>query len=436
MMLVALTSAEFYQAFWIIAVASVCSVSCALLGCFLLLKRMSMLGDAIGHGVLPGIAVAFLLTGQLSSFSILIGAMLFGVLTAVLSETLSASGAVAEDSSLGVVYTSLFSLGIVLISSPLLRHADLDINCVFMGSLVLAPNYSVDYFGVEVPRAFPIMLAALVLALGFLAVFWKELKIVAFDPALAQSMGFSPRVVNYLLIALIAGTTVSAFEAVGLILVLAVLIVPAATAHLLTDRLAPMLGIAALSAFTAVLLGYWLHNAGPYSLDPSGMIAVALGLQFGLVVLLAPRHGVIAKAWRNLVLSVRIAEEDILGTLYRAEETGAATYSLALKEHGLSTWVVWYAHRKLVRNGLLATSAGGMPVLTDAGRRLAQFVVRSHRLWETYAGAVLDIPPDHVHSAAALVEHYIGPQLQDELATTLQQPPTDPHGKSIPPPAE
>ena len=423
---------EFHQAFWTIAVAAVCSVPCALLGCFLLLKRMSMLGDAIGHGVLPGIAVAFLLTGQITSVYILLGAMVFGLITAALAETLAATGVVTEDSSLGVVFTTLFALGVLLLSG-LLRNVDLDINCVFMGLLVLVPNNTIDVLGFEIPQAFPTMLLALALTLVFLAVFWKELKIVAFDPALAQSMGFSPRLVNYLLIAIIAGTTVSAFEAVGLILVLAVLIVPAATAHLLTDRLGPMLAWAAFFAVSGSVLGYLLHNVGRYSLDVSGLIAVMLGVQFAVVLLLAPRHGLIAKWWRHLQLSVRIAQEDILARLYRAEESGERTYALPLSEHGVSPWLVWFAHRQLVRLGLLTGGPDGLPTLTESGRRLAQYVVRSHRLWESYAGAVLEIPPDHVHSAAALVEHYIGPELQDEIAQSLDQPPTDPHGKSIPP---
>lgn len=432
MTLFALTSTEFHQAFWTIVVASVCSVSCALLGCFLLLKRMSMLGDALGHGILPGIVLTVLLTGHVTSVYILAGAMVFGLLTAVAAETLATSGAVSEDSGLGVVYTSLFALGVILISQ-FFRYTHIDLDCVFNGNLELASTIPSETFGEAIPRAFPTMLVALALTLVFLTVFWKELKIVAFDPALARSMGFAPKLVNYLLIALVAGSTVSAFEAVGLILVLAVLIVPAATAHLLTDRLAPMLGWAALCAFSASLLGFLCHNVGGYSLDISGMIAVVLGLQFALVVLVAPRHGLLAKWWRDLQLSLRIAEEDILATLFRAEEAGVTTYSLALKDHGLSTWVIWYAHRKLVRLGLLATSAQGLPVLTDAGRRLGQYVVRSHRLWETYAGAVLEIPPDHVHAAAALVEHFIGPQLQNELATALREPAKDPHGKSIPP---
>jgi manganese/zinc/iron transport system permease protein len=427
-----LSDPKFLQAFWTITVACVCSVSCALLGCFLLLKRMSMMGDAIGHGILPGIAFAFLLTGQLTSFTVLIGAMIFGVLTAVLAETLADTGTVSEDSGLGVVYTSLFSLGVVMLS-VFMRNVDLDINCVFMGALVLVPITTDDYWGYEIPRAFPTMFTALVLTIAFLILFWKELKIVAFDSALAQSMGFSPRVVNYLLIALVAGTTVSAFEAVGLILVLAVLIAPAATAHLLTDRLAPMLLYAAAFALSASLLGFYFHNAGEYALDISGMIAVVLGVQFVMVVLVAPRHGLIAKWFRHVQLSRRIASEDILGTLYRAEESGVPIYSLALKEHGLPGWIIWIADRDLLKQGLIVRDEKGRSMLTDKGRRAGQYVVRSHRLWETYAGAVLEIPSDHVHSAAALVEHYIGPELQDELATWLQEPPTDPHGKSIPP---
>ncbi len=430
----AFTELEIQRAVLTIGVAAVCSVSCALLGCFLLLKRMSMLGDAIGHGVLPGIAVAFILTGQLTSLATLLGAMVFGVLTALLAESLASSNVIAEDSSLGVVYTSLFAIGVVLVSA--LRYVDLDLNCVLMGQLVLVPRNTIDGFailGVEIPVAFPTMLLTLVLTLAFLTVFWKELKLVAFDPNLAQSMGYSPKLVNYLLIALIAGTTVSAFEAVGLILVLAVLIVPGASAHMLTDRLAPMLIWSAVFAVSASILGYFTATRGRYALDISGMIAVVLGVQFALVVLFAPRHGLIAKWWRNLLLSVRIAEEEILATLFRAEEAGVVVYSLALKDHGLSSWVIGYAHRKLIKRGLLTTNEAELPTLTETGRHTAGNLVRSHRLWESYAGAVLDVPADHVHAIAARIEHYIGPELQDELATTLDQPPNDPHGKSIPP---
>jgi manganese/zinc/iron transport system permease protein len=425
---------SFLEGYWIVIVACVCSVSCALLGCFLVLKRMSMLGDAISHGVLPGIVFTVMLTGQLTSVYILLGAMIFGVLTAVLAESLSSSSDVSEDASLGVVYTGLFALGMYL-SARYFRYVDLDVNCVFLGLLETVPITS-DYFGWKIPHVLPTMLLTLLLTLAFLVVFWKELKIVAFDPALAHSMGFSPRLVNYLLIALIAGSTVSAFEAVGLILVLAVLIVPAATAHLLTDRLDIMLGLAAAHAVSASILGYALHRLGGYALDISGMIAVVLGLQFAVAVLVAPRHGLLAKLWRHYRLSLRIAGEEILATLYRAEEAGVATYSLALKEHSLPQWIVRLAHWNLVRLGLIESDDKGLPTLTVKGRRLAQYVVRSHRLWEAYAGAVLELPPDHVHPAAALVEHYIGPQLQDELATALQEPPTDPHGRSIPPSSE
>lgn len=433
------------QGFWTVTVAAVCGVSCALLGCFLMLRRMSLLGDGISHGVLPGIALAVmagallpggdvLLGGRATGFAILVGAMVFGLLTAVLAEALAGLGNVTEDASLGVVFSSLFALGVILIS-VFLRHTDVDIGCVFLGLLEGVPVYTFDLFGLPVPTALPTMLLSLLLSVSFIALFWKELLLVAFDAPLARAMGFRPALVNYLLIALVAGSTVAAFEALGSILVLAMLVVPPATAHLLTDRLPRMLLLSALFAFTACLLGYLIARYGPTPTNTPGAIAVVAGLQLGLAVLAAPRHGLLVTMGRRFELALRIAGEEVLTLLYRAEETGTPAYHLAPKEHSLPPWVVRLAYRRLRRRGLIAVGADGLARLTEAGRIEAGRVVRSHRLWETYAGLVLELPPDHVHAPASRAEHYIGPQLQAELAETLQQPPTDPHGKTIPPPA-
>jgi Mn-dependent DtxR family transcriptional regulator len=163
------------------------------------------------------------------------------------------------------------------------------------------------------------------------------------------------------------------------------------------------------------------------------MMAVVAGAQFFLAALVGPRHGWLVRLWRHLQLSLRIAGEEILATLYRAEEQQAAAYSLALTEHGLRPWVVRLAFWNMARLGLIDHGPDGFPILTVKGRRVAQSVVRSHRLWETYAGQVLALPPDHVHATASRMEHYIGPELQKELAETLQEPSLDPHGKAIPP---
>jgi manganese/zinc/iron transport system permease protein len=423
--------AQLYQAFWTITVAGIAAVSCALLGCFLLLKRMSLLGDAISHGILPGIALTVLLTGRITSVYLLVGAIVFGLLTAFLAQTLTSVGKVSEDASLGIVFTSLFALGVIVISRYL-RHVDVDPSCVFYGLLEGVPTLTFTWAGMEIPEALPAMSLALVLTVALILLLWKELKLAAFDPALSRAMGFAPTLIDYLLIALVAGATVTAFEALGSVLVLAMLVAPPATAHLLTDRLAPMLLWSAALAVSCAVLGYVFATVGPYSCNVAGMMAVVSGVEFGLAALLAPRQGAVVRVWRYCQLALRIASEEILASLYRAEEAGTTAYP-AIKEHRLSPTLVWFADWNLRRLGLITHTPLDLPALTAKGRRLAQSLVRSHRLFEAYAGKVLQLPPDHVHAPAARLEHYIGPALQQELAEALEEPHLDPHGRAIPP---
>jgi manganese/zinc/iron transport system permease protein len=422
---------DLHQTFWTIAVGAVCGVSCALLGCFLLLKRLSLLGDAISHGVLPGIAIAVLFTGQLNGFALIAGALVFGMLTVLLTESLTTFGKVSEDASLGVVFTTLFALGIVMITVLLPRH-HLDADCVLYGRLDVVPALTFTWQGWEIPRAFPSMAFVLALTCAFIVLCWKELKIATFDPELATAMGFRAAVVGYLLVALVAASTVTAFEAVGSILVLAMLIVPAATAHLLTDRLAPMLGWAAACAVSASVFGYVLASPVVWDCNAAGMIATVAGAQFGLAVLFSRRHGLVARALRRWRLSIRIAREEVLGMLYRAEEAGDGEKTVLLREHNLPPWLVRLAFWDLRRKGWIAALADGRWRLTDAGRAEGESIVRSHRLWEAFLDKNFELPVDHLHAPAALVEHFIGPELQTKLAAELQRPRTDPHGKQIP----
>lgn len=420
-----MTHAEFLQAFWTIAVGVVCNVSCALIGCYLVLRRLSLLGDAISHGVLPGIVLAVLLSGQLTGWPILLGAMLCGVLTAALTQTLQTVGKVSEDASMGVVFTTLFALGVLLISVQT-SSRDLDLDCVFNGVLELVAEDTFAWNGWDIPRAFPTMALALACTLAAILVFWKELKIVSFDPALATAMGISAVLVHYLLMALVAAVTVTAFEAVGSILVVAMLVVPAATAHLLTDRLWVMMVWAALIAVLSAVLGYVLASEHVFNSIVSGMMAVVVGVQFLLAVLFAPRHGVLARGVRNARLALRIAGEDVLATLFRAQESGSA----APPGKGLRSWLVliW-----LSRKGLVRCAADGTLSLTETGRLRGQSIVRSHRLWEAYLGENFQLPPDHLHDPAMRMEHFIGPDLQGQLASELNHPAIDPHGRPIPP---
>jgi manganese/zinc/iron transport system permease protein len=230
---------------------------------------------------------------------------------------------------------------------------------------------------------------------------------------------------------LVAGVTVASFEAVGSILVVAMLIVPAATAQLLTDRLRWMLLWAALVAAISAVVGY---AADAYlNTNMAGMMAVVAGLQFLMAVLLSPRHGILARAVRNARLSLRIIAEDLLGYLYRQEEAAAGAVEVRPRQGGRLGWLVlpWLRWTQKVRS-----VGAGRFELTPAGRKEAQQIVRAHRLWEAYLEEKLALPPDHLHEPAARMEHYLGPTLQGELAAQLGRPDLDPHGKAIPPQSE
>lgn len=422
---------EFYKVFWTISVGALGGVACSLLGCFLILKRLSLLGDAISHGVLPGIAVAVLLTQQIGGLPMMAGAMVFGLLTAWLTETLTSRANVTEDASLGIVFTSLFAVGVVIISTRL-RGWDLDLDCVLLGHFSYVPLNTQPWFGFEIPHAAPPLLLALSMTVAFVVLFWKELKLAAFDAELATAMGFSSTLLHYLFVGLVAICTVTSFESMGSVLVLAMLVVPPATAHLLTDRLVSMLLWAAGLAVSASALGYVLASAAVFNCNVGGMIATVAGGQFMVALALAPRHGIVARAARQWRLAMRIACEEILGSLYRDEEAHRIPVAVEVKDHHLSPWLVRLAFFRLRRRGWIVPLSQHGWRLTAVGKQQAESVVRSHRLWETFLVENFELPLDHVHAPAARIEHFIGPQLQNELAAQLQEPQIDPHGKQIP----
>jgi manganese/zinc/iron transport system permease protein len=417
---------------WTILVAMLANVSCAVVGCYLVLRRMSLLGDAISHAVLPGIALAFLLTGQITGPAIVLGAMAVGVLTALLTQVISQAAKVPEDASLGVVFTALFALGVVLISvASSAKHVDLDPGCVLYGLIEAAPLDVTTLAGLLVPRSLITLVFALALVAVVLALFWKEFKLATFDPALATALGFSALLMHYLMMALVAAVTVAAFEAVGSILVVAMLIVPAATALLLTDRYGMMFVWTIVAAALSAVSGY--YGALALNTSVAGMMAVCAGALFVVALLLAPRHGLAARVIRQLRLALRIIREDILGFLYRAEEARGS--AAGLPESGrfpahstpLSRLALW----QLFRRGMLEPSTGGYQ-LTQSGRRYAAQLVRAHRLWETFLEQNVALPPDHLHAAAEKMEHYVGPNLLHTLAQETHEPVLDPHGRVIP----
>ena len=424
---------------WIVAVGALCAAACALPGNFLVLRRMSMMGDALSHAVLPGLAAAFLITDSRTSAAMFVGAAVVGVLTALFTEWVRGYGRVDEGASMGVVFTTLFAAGLVLIVQAA-DSVDLDPGCVLYGALEFTPLDTVAVAGAEVPRVGLTLGVVLLVNLAFVAGFYKELKVSSFDPALATTLGIPARLMHYALMTLVAVTAVASFEAVGNILVVAVLIVPPAAAHLLTDRLPVMIALSVLIAVASAVLGHLGAIALPAafgygSVSTAGMIAVACGLLFTLAVLFGPRHGVLARAFHRAALSLRIAGEDLLGLLYRVEEHAAGP--AAVPSHlGDALHLSTPRRRLLVRSlawrGLVREDGGGL-VLTDRGRGRARELVRSHRLWESYLDRYTAVRTDHLHLSAERLEHATGPGLRAALDTRTDSPGTDPHGTPIPP---
>lgn len=432
--LLGVTGTDVRLGLWTIVVGIVCNASCAILGCYLVLRRMSMLGDAISHAILPGLAVGFLLTGSTSIVPMLIGAMAAGLLTTFLTQTLRTFARVPEDAGMGVVYTTMFAVGVILISQS--RQMHLDTDCVLFGEIGFAALDTVPFAGIEVPRALQWLLPVLLLTVLFVGFFWKELKLSSFDAALAVSMGFSAVTIHYLLMGMVAFVSVAAFQQVGSILVIAMLIVPGATAQLLTDRLSRMVIYAAIIGAISAVGGY--VGAFYWNTSPAGMMAVVAGAQFAAALVLAPRHGLVSKLVGNLWLALTIAGEDVIAIVYRFEERAAPQPATA-KRHdcirlaggGLLTRlsIPWLRVRHQVNIGPHDTLQ-----LTAAGRKRARSLVRSHRLWEAYISEHFEIPPDHLHEPASRIEHYITPDMQAQLEAELQHPDRDPHGSSIPKP--
>jgi manganese/zinc/iron transport system permease protein len=414
---------------WMVATAVATCMACALLGSFLVLRRMSLMGDALSHAVLPGLAIAFILSKSYSIGPLLVGAVAAGLLTTFLTQTLHQYARVPVDASMGVVFTSMFALGVVLIHKGIQGvHFD---TCIYQGNIEYVWMNEIDVFGRLAPRAFVATAGAFVLNAIVVALLWKEFKLSSFDPALATTMGYSAGLMHYLLMALVAVTSVASFEAVGSILVVAMLIVPPATAHLLVDRLGPMVVLAAaLGALSAVLgyvLGVWLDT------NLAGMMTVTAAGLYGLAVLFSPRYGIVSTAATNLQTALRVVREDLLAMLYRLEELhsprrlAAAEAQHAVGGGLLARWGL----SGLVRDGRVISGGQGLE-LTAIGRDDARQMVRSHRLWETYLVQFLGLPLDHVHEPAHRVEHYIGKEMREELEAEVDAPGRDPHGREIP----
>ncbi len=357
-------------------IAIVVAAACALPGVFLVLRKMAMMSDAISHAILPGIVVAFFITSDLNHPLLIFAAALTGVLTVVLVEVIYRTKLVKEDAAIGLVFPALFSIGVILIA----RYAGdvhLDTDAVLLGELAFAPFDRFEIAGMDLgPRALWVMSVILILNVVFITLFYKELKLATFDAGLAAALGFLPGVLHYSLMGLVSVTAVGAFDAVGSILVVALMVGPAATANLLTDRLNVLIGLSMLISVVDAVAGYWLAHLFDTSI--AGSMASVVGFTFVMALMFAPHRGVMSALRRRRLqrltfaakmLTIHLANHE--GTPEEEHECDVAHLEDHLTwDHAFATRIVRFSKsRSLIKqNGKLLT-------LTSEGRKVASEAV-------------------------------------------------------------
>lgn len=405
--------------------------TCAgVLGCFAYLRGRALVGDALAHAALPGVCLAFLLTQSKHPLILIAGAASTGCLGSWLIHRLTRLRRIHEDTAIGLVLSVFFGIGIVLLTfiqhQPYGNQAGLD-KFLFGQTAALLPS-DVLLFCV----------LTIVLLLTLLAAY-KEFQLLTFDREYAHSIGLPVAKLDALLLVLLVLIVTAGLQAVGVVLMSALLITPAAAARQWTNRLPRMLLIAGALGGTAGIVGALVSASQPRM--PTGpWIVLVLTAGFGVSLLCAPVRGLLPRWWRTRRQRRRITRENALKSLYRLGEDAPdapATVADMLRYRPMSRLQLLRVLHRLQREG--AVRAGAHPdawELTPAGRTLAATVVRRHRLWEVYLTRHLQIPHELVHADAEEIEHLLTPELEAELMRQLGTPSADPHAKPIPYPTE
>jgi len=393
-------------------------LSCGVLGVFIVLRRMSMIGDALSHAILPGVVFAFLIFGY-NAGGFFLGAVVAGIITALGITWAENRVKTKGDAAIGIVFTAMFSIGVIGISwLSQSEGVHLDLKDFLFGNVLGVSDE-------DLWLTFSISVYVLLM----ITVFYRPLFISTFQPMIAAAMGVSVVFVHYMIMILLSFTVVSALQTVGVILVVALLITPASTALLWTDRLRFVLILSALFGIASAVAGLGIAIV----LDsPPGpvMVLVATSLYLFSAVF-AYEKGLLYKMIRRIQLNQRIYKEDIIKCIFRHEQAspqlGDVSEKLQLSESRVRRYV-----QTLIRRGAIEQMQPYLK-LTEAGEVMALKLIRAHRLWETYLVNKLHLSPDQIHDEAENYEHFLSDELLDEVDALLGSPESDPHGSPIPP---
>ncbi len=401
-------------------------ICCGLMGAFLVVRKLALMGDALSHAVLPGVALGFLWNMTKDPVAIFIGATLAGLLGAGTVRWLQNTTKHKEDAALGFVLASFFGVGICLFTMiqnlPGGKQSGLE-QFMFGQASALGRDDVI------------LLLIITIFIAGTVLIFFKEFLLTSFDAGFARSTGLRVQLFHYGLMLMLAFAIVASLQAVGVVLVSAMLVIPAAAAYLLTDRFGLMLVLAAAFGMISGGVGSFFSFVGR-NLPTGPFMVLAAGLVFALALGFGPRHGIVSRWWRHRCRKSRIRRENTLKSIYHVLEANdfhsesISLHELAERRH--ETLEDARGQIRALRREGLATVYGDDVNLTPPGWQRACEIVRNHRLWELYLTNAADMPADHVHDDAEETEHLLGEETVRKLERRLNYARLDPHGKLIP----
>lgn len=402
------------------------TASSAIVGTFTFLNKRALVGDAIAHAVLPGVCLGFLMSGTKNPLFLIAGAFITGWLSLVVVDFITRRTRIKEDTAIGLVLSVFFGLGIVLLTviqkSGNAAQSGLD-HFLFGKAAALVGE---DLF------TFAVVAVVLLIAVYLL---FKEFALLAFDKDFARAIGLPVRRIELILTSLIVLAVVIGIQAVGVVLMAAILITPAAAARFWTDRIRVMFLLASIFGAISGLSGAYISYVAP-AMPTGPWIVIVISVIAFVSFFLAPRRGILSRLLKQTTIRKTINDENVLKALYQLGEESKNFYLQRSVDEIVR-------RRKFERENLVAVlkrlrnqgyleQTGSLWGLTEAGKTRGQRVVKMHRLWELYLTTQLHIAPDHVHDDADTIEHLLTPELEAELEQLLNYPKTDPHASEIP----
>lgn len=402
------------------------TASSAIVGTFTFLNKRSLIGDAIAHAVLPGICLGFIVAGNKNPLVLIIGAFITGWLSLVVVEYVTRKTRIKEDTAIGLVLSVFFGIGILMLTviqkSGNASQSGLD-HFLFGKAAALVGS---DLY------AFLIVASILLIVVYIL---FKEFALLAFDKAYAKSIGYPVRTLELILTSLIVLAVVIGIQAVGVVLMAAILITPAAAARFWTDKITVMVFLAcAFGAFSG-LSGAYISFVAP-AMPTGPWIVIVISTIAFISFFLAPKRGVVYRLIRQRSIRQTINNENVLKVMYQLGEENKNFFiprhlEEIIRRRKYDKNVLLTILRRLLSQGYVEQT-GTMWSLSEEGKNKAQRVVKIHRLWELYLTTYLKIAPDHVHEDAETIEHLLTPELEAELEKQLGYAELDPHKTKIP----